>query len=140
MMVHLFKKYKRIIAYLFWGVVTTVVNILSFQVLHGNLKINYVIANIIAWILAVLVAFFSNKVWVFGSHYTTVRNFISEFLKFCFYRLLTLVIDMLIMFVGISLIKIHGTLNLMLLKLIDNIIVTITNYVFSKWLIFVELN
>ena len=84
--------------------------------------------------------FFSNKVWVFGSHYTTVRNFISEFLKFCFYRLLTLVLDMLIMFIGISLMKIHGTVNLLILKLIDNIIITVANYIFSKWLVFIELN
>lgn len=139
-MVHLFNKYKRIIAYLFWGVVTTAVNILSFQILHINMGINYAVANVIAWVLAILVAFFSNKVWVFGSHYTTVRNFISEFLKFCFYRLLTLVLDMLIMFVGISLMKIHGTVNLLILKLIDNIIITVANYIFSKWLVFIELN
>lgn len=139
-MVHLFNKYKRIIAYLFWGVVTTAVNILSFQILHINMGINYAVANVIAWVLAILVAFFSNKVWVFGSHYTTVRNFISEFLKFCFYRLLTLVLDMLIMFIGISLMKIHGTVNLLILKLIDNIIITVANYIFSKWLVFIELN
>ena len=61
------KKYKSIIAYIFWGIVTTLVNIVIFQVLDTCDHMNYMLANTIAWFLAVLVAFFSNKVWVFGS-------------------------------------------------------------------------
>ena len=99
----LWVKYKSIIAYLFWGVVTTVVNLAVFQILSSGIHWNYQVANVIAWFLSVLVAYFTNKVWVFGSHYTTVSDFIVEFLRFYFYRGLTLVLDIIIMYVGVSL-------------------------------------
>ena len=83
-----------------------------------------------------LVAYFTNKVWVFGSHYTTVSDFIAELLRFFFYRALTLVIDMAITFIGISLLGFKDPVGQFVVKVIDNVIVVIANYVFSKWLIF----
>ena len=132
----LWVKYKSIIAYLFWGVVTTVVNLAVFQILSSGIHWNYQVANIIAWFLSVLVAYFTNKVWVFGSHYTTVNDFIVEFLRFYFYRGLTLVLDIIIMYVGVSLLGFNDPLQQFIVKFIDNVIVVIANYIFSKWLIF----
>ncbi len=97
---------------------------------------NYQVANVIAWFLSVLVAYFTNKVWVFGSHYTTVNDFIVEFLRFYFYRGLTLVLDIIIMYVGVSLLGFNDPLQQFIVKFIDNVIVVIANYIFSKWLIF----
>ena len=132
----LWVKYKSIIAYLFWGVVTTVVNLAVFQILSSGIHWNYQVANVIAWFLSVLVAYFTNKVWVFGSHYTTVSYFIVEFLRFYFYRGLTLVLDIIIMYVGVSLLGFNDPLQQFIVKFIDNVIVVIANYIFSKWLIF----
>ena len=132
----LWVKYKSIIAYLFWGVVTTVVNLAVFQILSSGIHWNYQVANIIAWFLSVLVAYFTNKVWVFGSHDTTVSDFIVEFLRFYFYRGLTLVLDIIIMYVGVSLLGFNDPLQQFIVKFIDNVIVVIANYIFSKWLIF----
>ncbi|GFI59563.1 hypothetical protein IMSAG044_00448 [Lactobacillaceae bacterium] len=132
----LWVKYKSIIAYLFWGVVTTVVNLAVFQILSSGIHWNYQVANVIAWFLSVLVAYFTNKVWVFGSHYTTVNDFIVEFLRFYFYRGLTLVLDIIIMYVGVSLLGFNDPLQQFIVKFIDNVIVVIANYIFSKWLIF----
>ena len=81
-MTELWNKYKSVIVYLFWGVVTTIVNIGVFQWLSSGIHWNYQLANIIAWFVSVLVAYLTNKVWVFGSHYTTFRAFIVEFIKF----------------------------------------------------------
>ena len=135
-LVALFNRYRSVIAYLFWGVVTTVVNIVVFQVLSSGVHWNYQLANVIAWFLSVLVAYFTNKVWVFGSHYSTVKAFLKEFFWFYFYRGLTLIMDVIIMYVGISLLKFDSPLQQLIVKIIDNVIVVIANYIFSKWLIF----
>ncbi|KRM37836.1 GtrA family protein [Limosilactobacillus pontis] len=135
-LVALFNRYRSVIAYLFWGVVTTVVNIVVFQFLSSGVHWNYQLANVIAWFLSVLVAYFTNKVWVFGSHYSTVKAFLKEFFWFYFYRGLTLIMDVIIMYVGISLLKFNSPLQQLIVKIIDNVIVVIANYIFSKWLIF----
>ncbi len=136
MIKQLWEKYKHIIAYLFWGVVTTVINLAVFQVLSSGIHWNYQLANVIAWFVSVLVAYFTNKVWVFGSHYTTVSDFLVEMLRFFVYRALTLVIDIVITFIGISVLGFKDPMGKFIVKVIDNVIVVIANYVFSKWLIF----
>jgi len=136
MIKQLWSKYKSIIAYLFWGVVTTVVNLAVFQILSPGLHWNVEVATVIAWFASVLVAYFTNKVWVFGSHYTTVSDFLVEILRFFFYRGLTLAIDMVITYVGIQVLKFDTPLQQFIVKFIDNVIVVIANYIFSKWLIF----
>ena len=136
MIKQLWEKYKHIIAYLFWGVVTTAINLAVFQILSSGIHWNYQLANVIAWFVSVLVAYFTNKVWVFGSHYTTVSDFLVEMLRFFFYRALTLVIDIVITFIGISVLGFKDPMGKFIVKVIDNVIVVIANYVFSKWLIF----
>lgn len=132
----LWDKYKSIVAYLFWGVVTTIVNLATFQILSSGIHWNYEVATVIAWFVSVLVAYFTNKVWVFGFHYTTVSDFITELFRFFFYRALTLVIDIVITFVGISVLGFKDPLGKFIVKVIDNVIVVVANYIFSKWLIF----
>ena len=136
MIKQLWEKYKHIIAYLFWGVVTTVINLAVFQILSSGIHWNYQLANVITWFVSVLVAYFTNKVWVFGSHYTTVSDFLVEMLRFFFYRALTLVIDIVITFIGISVLGFKDPMGQFIVKVIDNVIVIIANYVFSKLLIF----
>lgn len=132
----LWAKYKHLIAYAFWGVVTTVINIGVFQFLSSGVHMNYQVANVIAWFLSVLVAFFTNKVWVFESHYTTVKAFMIEFVKFYFYRALTLLIDVTFMYVGVTLLKFNAPIEQLIVKTLDNVVVIVANYVFSRWLIF----
>lgn len=134
----LWNKYKQVIAYLFWGVATTVVNIGVFQWLSSGVHMNYQVANIIAWFLSVLVAYFTNKVWVFNSHYTTVKAFAVEFVEFYFYRGITLLIDVAFMFVGVTLLHFNSPLEKLVVKTLDNVVVIIANFVFSKFLIFTE--
>jgi putative flippase GtrA len=135
-MTELWNKYKSVIAYLFWGVVTTIVNIGVFQWLSSGIHWNYQLATIIAWFVSVLVAYLTNKVWVFGSHYTTFRAFIVEFIKFYFYRALTLLIDIVFMYVGVTLLGFDSAIQQLVVKILDNVVVVIANYIFSKWLIF----
>ena len=135
-MTELWNKYKSVIAYLFWGVVTTIVNIGVFQWLSSGIHWNYEVATVIAWFVSVLVAYLTNKGWVFGSHYTTFRAFIVEFIKFYFYRALTLLIDIVFMYVGVTLLGFDSAIQQLVVKILDNVVVVIANYIFSKWLIF----
>lgn len=132
----LFKEYESVISYLFWGVVTTIVNLAVFQFLSSGIHWNYQVATVIAWFLSVLVAYFTNKVWVFNSHYSTVKAFVKEFFSFYFYRGLTLIMDIIMMYIGVSLLKFDSPMQQFIVKVIDNVVVVIANYVFSKWLIF----
>lgn len=128
----LIKKNQAIILYLVFGVLTTVVNIGVFAFFETYTNWNYQIGTVIAWIASVLVAFFTNKVWVFSSGYTTWRAFWRELGSFFFFRLLTYFMEVIIMWVGVSLMKD----NAILVKVADNVIVVIVNYVFSKLIIF----
>ncbi|MTV81976.1 GtrA family protein [Secundilactobacillus folii] len=126
----LFKQYQSVISYLFFGGLTTLINIVVFALLQP--KMNYQIANVIAWFLSVLFAFITNKLWVFNSKSLKLGTILRETFSFFAFRLASLAIDLLIMYVGITLLS--G--NPLLVKIIDNVIVVILNYFFSKWFIF----
>lgn len=128
----LWHQYQGVIAYLFFGVLTTVINIAAFYLFGTVFSLYYQLANVIAWLLSVLFAFFTNKVWVFGSKYTNAKDFMSEMGKFFFYRGLSLIVDALIMYLGVSFLLLDKNLT----KLADQIVVVILNYFFSKFLIF----
>ncbi|KRM21015.1 gtrA-like family protein [Latilactobacillus graminis DSM 20719] len=93
-------------------------------------NLNYLISNTIAWLLSVLFAFFTNKTWVFQSKYTTCKDFSREIASFFFFRGISFVMDTAIMFIGISLLVLPN----MIVKVLDQIIVILANYVFSKWI------
>ncbi|WKF84757.1 GtrA family protein [Lacticaseibacillus pantheris] len=131
MIKELFVKYKSIIAYLFWGVVTTVVNIGVFMIWF-KMGGNYQVGTIIAWLLSVLVAFFSNKVWVFNSHYGNFADTFREMISFFGARLATLVFDIFFTWFGISVLK----WDALVVKVLDNVVVVIANYVLSKLFVF----
>lgn len=126
----LFKKYEAFISYVFFGGLTTLINLVVFWVTHEQMGINWAVANIIAWFLSVLFAFFTNKTWVFHSRYTTVWAFLKEIFLFFGARGASLVIDQSIMWIGIDLLHVGA----MLTKLVDQIVVILINYVFSKWI------
>lgn len=123
--------YKEIFSYLFFGVLTTLVNIITYYIFKQYLNINYQVANIIAWIISVTFAFITNKIFVFIS----INNFkktIKEMFSFYGFRLLSLGFDITIMFVAISVLNINDLVS----KVISNIVVIIINYLFSKIFIF----
>lgn len=132
----LWDKYKQVVAYLFWGVVTTIINIASYQWFSTGLHWNYEVATAVAWFLSVLAAFFTNKVWVFGSHYTTWQAFWRELISFFFYRGVTLLMDMAMMWLALSVLGMRSPIQQLIAKTLDNVVVVIANYIFSKWLIF----
>lgn len=132
MITNLFQKYKDTIPYLFFGVLTTLVNIICFWLFHYPLGINYQVANIIAYFLSVLFAYVTNKLWVFNSHTTTWKAFWLEMGSFFLFRVASWVIDQGTMTIGISMM--HQ--NPMWTKVVATVIVIVLNYFFSKFIIF----
>lgn len=118
--------------YLFYGGWTTVVNIVVFYVSHQGLALNWQLSNTLAWILSVLFAFVTNKLWVFHSKTEGFGQLSWEFVKFIVARLVSYGIDMGSMFIMIDLMH----TNTLISKIITQIIVVIANYFFSKIFIF----
>lgn len=132
MLINLFNKYKSVISYLFWGVITTLVNIISYIIFDRVFHVNYQVSTVIAWFLSVLTAYVTNKLWVFNSKTETTAELLSEMTKFFTMRVATLLIEMFIMWIGVSLLKWDS----ILVKIIDNVVVVVSNYFFSKILVF----
>lgn len=128
----LFVKYKQIISYLFFGVLSTLLSFLIWWVCNDLLKMHYQIANIVSWIFAVLFAFFTNKLYVFESKDKSLKTIANEILKFYFFRLVTLLVDIVAMYIMVELMQ----LNEIIAKIISTFIVIFGNYLFSKFFIF----
>lgn len=121
------KKYEEIIKYVIAGVLTTIVSITSYN-LFRNINVSYKISTILSWILAVLFAYFINKIYVFNK---SEKDKI-EFFKFIISRLLSLLIEFITMIILVDIFIINDRLS----KLIVQVIVFILNYVFSKFIVF----
>ena len=123
-----YNKSREVLSYLFFGVCTTFVNIFTFWILRMFL-VSLLISNMIAWILSVLFAFITNKVFVFESK---GKNVFQEGISFFGFRLFSLVMDMGLMYLLVEVLS----SNEMLSKVITNVFVIVINYVFSKLFIF----
>ncbi|CAI2620375.1 GtrA family protein [Apilactobacillus sp. 1-1-2] len=135
-MKNLWKKYKQIIAYLFWGVLTTVIDIVVALVLYRLLPNMDVFWNtLIAWIASVLFAFFTNRKWVFESKANTAKEYISEMISFFLGRVASLILEEIILIIGVSIISVN---NFDLLKIFGQVVVIIFNYFWSKFVVFVN--
>ncbi|EQH68431.1 GtrA family protein, partial [Clostridioides difficile] len=124
--------YKETILYLFFGAFTTLVNIVSYLFFTRVILFNFMVANALAWILAVLFAYVTNKFFVFESKRIEIKFLFKEFLSFVSFRLLSGVVEMLIMYVMIDLLFVNDVI----VKIFTNIVVIVLNYLFSKMIIF----
>lgn len=155
----IYEKYSEIINYLFFGVITTVVAMGTYflvlyigrQYMSDTDPMFYYVritAQIFNWISGVLVAFFTNRKWVFKGYEKGAKAAWNQFLGFCVSRLGTLGLDTAVTF-GLVLVLLHGgyqpwkvpLINWeisadFIAKLVASILVVITNYVISKLLIF----
>jgi putative flippase GtrA len=133
----LIEKYKEIISYLFWGVMTTVVSWGTYS-LFVTVVQSVSVANILSWICAVVFAFITNKLWVFQSKEWALRTIIPELLKFVTARLATGLLEIvgvpLLVYMGLNQ-KIAG-IEGMVAKVSVSVIVMVLNYVLSKLLVF----
>ena len=130
----LLHNHRELVAYLIVGVLTTVVSLAVyylcvFTFLNPNDAFELQIANVISWFCAVIFAYFTNRKFVFQSKNS---NLFKEGAKFCLSRVVTLIIDMFSMFLFVTLWKMNDKIA----KLIVQVIVTIGNYIISKFFVF----
>ena len=130
----MYHKYKEIVNYLIVGGLTTV---LSLGVYYGSVltflnpknEIQLQLANILSWTAGVVFSYFMNRIFVFESK---EKNKIKEAGKFVSSRVVTLLMDMAIMGLGVSLLKFNDKI----MKLVSQVVITISNYIFSKLFVF----
>lgn len=129
----IFEKHREIIMYLLFGVLTTLVSLITYFLcttlfLDADNAVQLQIANVIAWIVSVLFAYVTNRKYVFKSHNSVIR----EMAKFYLSRVSTLLIDMLLMYVLVTVSGIADGVA----KIVVQIVVIVANYVFGKLLVF----
>lgn len=129
-----YRVHKEGMRYLVFGVLSTIINIVVFAICERILHLSTIISNVIAWIIAVLFAYITNKLYVFDSKTTKKQELAKEIISFFSARIFTLVIETI--FLKIVIDKLG--FNEILMKIISNVIVIFLNYVFSKIFIFKE--
>lgn len=131
-MKQLFARYYDLIIYLVFGVLTTVVNYIIYLPCFNLWGFSASVSNLIAWVVAVLFAFLTNKPIVFRSHDWSAKVVVPEFLKFVGTRIGSGGLETVILFLAVDMAGMNGNVW----KLITNILVVILNYVGSKLLVF----
>jgi len=123
-------KYKSIIAYLIVGGMTTLVNFVVYYFDLLVLDMPYKLNICVAWVAAVVFAYFPNKYIVFESK--EKGKGIGEFIKFVGSRITTLLFELVAMFLFIDIINIPEAIS----KVVVAVFIVILNYILSKLVVF----
>lgn len=134
----LYIKYKELINYLIFGVLTTIVSLatkylLLFTILDAENGIQLQIAVVASWIVACTFAYITNRIWVFESK---SKKIIKEAAKFYVSRLATLGLEMLIMFIFVTALGLNTHMWVIVWTIFAQVVIIIGNYVLSKLIVF----
>lgn len=135
---NLYRKHQEGMRYLIFGALATLVNIITytlcayliFEEFEEILRVN--LSNILAIIVSIIFAYITNKLYVFKSKTENAKELFLEFSKFTSCRIVTAIIDVLLM----QLTVVTLCWNDILMKILVNIVVIILNFIFSKLIIF----
>lgn len=131
-------KYHEFIMYVIFGVSTTIVSWLVFSVCEVWFGLDVVWSNVIANAIAVIVAYVTNKLFVFKSKSWEIKLVTKEASVFVGGRLLTIVLDIAAVpwLVSIGLDQtLFGVPNL-LAKITSTVSISLLNYTVSKFIAF----
>ena len=128
----LLRKHRELISYVFWGVMTTLVNYATYFLLKELLHVALVPRNVIAWAASVLFAYFTNKLFVFRSRDWAWRVALRELWQMAASRLFTLGLETAILWLFVEKLRFSDVI----VKLAANVVVVIANYVLSKFIVF----
>lgn len=125
-------KHKTALIYLVFGVLTSLVDFLVYIPLHKLLEISAAVSNTVAWIAAVLFAFFTNKLFVFQSKNWSAKNLFNEFWKFTICRVGTFLLEEVFLFITADMLSYDG----LVMKLLISVVVVVLNFFASKFFAF----
>lgn len=128
----MFRKYKEFIFYGFFGLGATLINIFSFFLFRQAVGIDMIVSNVLAWTLAFVFAFITNKLWVFESKDWKSQTAVKEMIHFLAVRLATLALDTFCMWLMVHVLAVNDLAS----KILVNILVIVVNYAASKFWIF----
>ena len=126
------KQSRELVSYVFFGIMTTLINYCVYLPLFNLAHLSATMSNLVAWVVAVSFAYVTNKPWVFQSHDWSLKTVIPELGRFIGCRVGSGLVETLILFTTVDLLKWDGNW----MKLAVNILVVIMNYIASKWLVF----
>ncbi|MBP0972537.1 MAG: GtrA family protein [Oscillospiraceae bacterium] len=161
----LYDKYEELIIYIYYGLLTTILNLIVQGVAQMILNplpisgltipgfwgweglvwdaaaVKTTIATAIAWTVAVIFAFYVNKKYVFKSVTKSFKQLMYEFWTFISARIASLFMEMVIMNIGAHFYSTDGeTVDNLLMywifKFTAQVVVTLANYFFSKLVVF----
>lgn len=133
-LISLLQKNKSVLAYIFFGGCTTLVNVVVYWLSSAIMGMPNILAVVVAWGVAVSFAFFTNKLWVFDSKSLHKAVLLYELSSFYACRLLTGGIDVGVMYVAVDVFE----LNPVLWKTLADVFIIVANFVASKYLIFIH--
>ncbi|MCB7305817.1 GtrA family protein [Bariatricus massiliensis] len=125
-------KYKTMLSYLFFGVLTTLVNMTVYYVCYQGGNMSNTGSTAAAWLVSVVFAFVTNKQYVFDGGVWTLRGALGEGIRFAGGRLGTGAVELVLMYLTVDLLGFPG----ILMKAAANVLVIVLNYVISKKWIF----
>lgn len=128
----LIEKHYDILAYLVFGVLTTVVNYVVYLPCYNILGLSAAVSNVVAWVAAVAFAYLTNKPFVFRSHDWSAKTVVPELSKFVGSRIASGALETAIIFVTVDCLLWNGNI----MKLVTSVLVVMINYIASKLLVF----
>ena len=128
----LYRRYKEILLYVFFGALTTLVSFATFYLFADVFGIHELIANVISWIFAVTFAYITNRIWVFADKAYSRRGIMREAASFYGGRLATLGFEELILLIFVTVLG----FNDMIVKIAASVGVLVLNYIISKLIVF----
>lgn len=128
----LFFKYKEPILYIFFGGLTTLVNIVSYALFARLFHLDEILSTVIAFLLSVVFAYLTNRKWVFDSKASGKKAIAYEVGTFFGGRVFSGALDVGIMYLFVTILH----YNDLLIKILSNILVILLNFIISKWIVF----
>lgn len=125
-------KYKEILLYIFFGGLTTLINIAIYTYLSIVWSMDILFANAISWFFSVLFAFITNKIWVFNAATENLFFFLKQMATFYLGRVFSLLVEEGLLFIFIA----KLSFNAIIIKIFTQIVVIILNYIISKRMVF----
>ncbi len=131
-MAKFYSRYKEMLLYLVFGVLTTCVNFVAYFLLTRYVLLGDTLSTALAWLISVLFAYVTNRRFVFTNKAKGQKEVAKECFSFFASRSFTGLLDVLNMYLFVSVLH----LNDLVIKILSNVVIVILNYVLSKFIVF----